>query len=513
MTIRKTIFILLLTVLFLSACFSCADKIKTDTFDGNFSNSAGASADTSDGFGTHALTSSDALTSSSPAGINSTSGADGADSADDRALSASDDSAIYYISDSRPFDGNTSTMNGDQTPIEPLYTPFTYTKEDEKVTITGLSADFFGELTIPATINGAVVYAVGEKAFKDNTAITGVTVEDGVIIIGDCAFCGCKNLKTAVFPKSLEKIGYGALSGCCALQSLTVPFTGAEPKTGKSLKDYNFGYIFGKEKRDNCTKTTQYYHEDDYLNVSHADYYLPDLLKTVRVTGSDRATYLPYDAFRSCKTLDNVVIGGHIKNVGPFAFSCCTAKISFEDPVIERLEDDAFADYKGTSLAIPESVKYIGARAVSGCENLTHMTIPDGVEEIGLFAFSYSYALNSVTFGGGVKRLGMCAFYFCPNLKTVNFGKNLSEIDECAFSYCTALESITLPASLEKLGYDVFEKCFSLKTVNFEDADRWYVYNRTASGIALEKTALKKPSTAAKYLKTKYYDYQWAKHL
>ena len=510
MTIRKTIFVLLLTILTLSVSVGCADKSQTDFSDDSFSGGASVSADISASFSPHAFISPSAFASISPDrndGSDSTDGADGAET------SVSDDSAIYYISESHPYDDDTSIMDGSQPPVEPESTPFYYTKEDGKLTITGLSADFFGELTIPAAINGATVYAVGENAFKNNTAITSLTVEEGVRIICDGAFCGCKSLKTATFPKSIEKMGYSALSGCCALQSLTVPFTGAEPKTGKTLKDYNFGYVFGKEKCADCTKITQYYHEDSFINVSYADYYLPNSLKTVCVTGSETATYLPYDAFRSCKTLDNVIIGGLIQNIGPFAFSCCTAKVSFEEPIIERLEEDAFADYKGLSLTIPESVKYIGVRAVSGCENLTDLTIPDGVEEIDFFAFSYSHALKTVTFGDGVKRLGMCAFYFCPQLKTINFGKSLSEIEECAFSYCTALENVTLPASLEKLGYDVFEKCRSLKTVTFEDADRWYVYNRTASGIALDQTALAKPSTAAKYLKTTYFDYLWAKHL
>ena len=58
------------------------------------------------------------------------------------------------------------------------------------------------------------------------------------------------------------------------------------------------------------------------------------------------------------------------------------------EPGITEVEDDAFEEYAlMTSVVIPDTVKRIGAFAVSECTGLTSLVIPDGVEVIELEAF------------------------------------------------------------------------------------------------------------------------------
>ena len=68
-----------------------------------------------------------------------------------------------------------------------------------------------GDVVIPTSVevNGQnyPVTAVGENAFKGNTALTSVTIPDGVVKIGAGAFEGCSNLMTIIIGADVANIG------------------------------------------------------------------------------------------------------------------------------------------------------------------------------------------------------------------------------------------------------------------------------------------------------------------
>ncbi len=68
-----------------------------------------------------------------------------------------------------------------------------------------------GDVVIPTSVevNGQnyPVTAVGENAFKGNTALTSVSIPDGVVKIGAGAFEGCSNLMTIVIGADVANIG------------------------------------------------------------------------------------------------------------------------------------------------------------------------------------------------------------------------------------------------------------------------------------------------------------------
>ena len=61
---------------------------------------------------------------------------------------------------------------------------------------------FTKDLTIPETIDGHMVTAIGDEAFYGCTSLTGVTIPDSVTSIGKYAFSGCKSLIITVEPDS-----------------------------------------------------------------------------------------------------------------------------------------------------------------------------------------------------------------------------------------------------------------------------------------------------------------------
>ena len=90
---------------------------------------------------------------------------------------------------------------------------------------------------------------------------------------------------------------------------------------------------------------------------------------------------------------------------------------------VKRIRSTAFWDCANiTSVAIPNSVEFIGDRAFYDCANITSVAIPNSVESIG-----------------------KSAFYGCTSLKSVIVPDSVTEIGESAFRGCTSLESLTLP--------------------------------------------------------------------
>lgn len=57
------------------------------------------------------------------------------------------------------------------------------------------------------------------------------------------------------------------------------------------------------------------------------------------------------------------------------------------------------------SIALPEGLKNIGARAFFGCRSLAGVVIPNSVESIGKSAFAYCDSLRKVVMPRGIKNL------------------------------------------------------------------------------------------------------------
>ena len=105
------------------------------------------------------------------------------------------------------------------------YTPaedFDYKIVDDNVVITKYIKEQTGAFTVnvPPQIDGKNVVAIGERAFKDNYYLDGITLPEGITTIGEEAFVGCDSLEEASFPTSLTSIGAKAFesSGLCQVQ-------------------------------------------------------------------------------------------------------------------------------------------------------------------------------------------------------------------------------------------------------------------------------------------------------
>jgi hypothetical protein len=118
-----------------------------------------------------------------------------------------------------------------------LHAQFTFTTNDEQITITGYTGTG-GAVTIPSATNGYPVVGIGQDAFL-NAEVASVTIPDSVTSIGYGAFGMCSSLATVIIPNSVTNIAAYAFFRCASLVSVTIP-------NGVTvLRDEVFGLCYG----------------------------------------------------------------------------------------------------------------------------------------------------------------------------------------------------------------------------------------------------------------------------
>jgi len=86
---------------------------------------------------------------------------------------------------------------------------FTYSLVNGEAVLNSVSPSPTGALIIPDTLGGYAVTSIRNQAFYNCTALTSVTMPDGLISIGDRVFWFCINLSSVTIPSSVTFIGYG----------------------------------------------------------------------------------------------------------------------------------------------------------------------------------------------------------------------------------------------------------------------------------------------------------------
>ena len=89
---------------------------------------------------------------------------------------------------------------------------FRYRLENGKAIVTGYKGSS-ALVTVPPTLDGHPVIAIGERAFEGER-IAAVILPDGLEAIGWFAFYGCETLIDVSIPTSVTSIGYAVFDGC-----------------------------------------------------------------------------------------------------------------------------------------------------------------------------------------------------------------------------------------------------------------------------------------------------------
>ena len=297
-------------------------------------------------------------------------------------------------------------------------TGFTTSLSGGNITITGYTGAG-GAVTIPATIGGLPVVAIGTNSFKYNTSLTSVIISNSVTSIGQSAFEGCIGLTSITIGNSVISIGDYAFYGCTGLTSVTI---------GSGVTSIGDGAFAG------CFGLTSITIGNSVTSIGQYAFYNCSGLTSITIPAG--VTSIGDGAFVGCIFLTSITIGSGVTSIGGGAFGNCNSltaiTVDSSNLYYSSLNDVLFNKAQttliqypvgkvGTSFVIPNSVTSIGQYAFYNCSGLTSITIPAGVTSIGDYVFQSCIFLTSITIGSGVTSIGVGAFQNCSGLKSINF--------------------------------------------------------------------------------------------
>ncbi|MBL9171037.1 MAG: leucine-rich repeat protein [Verrucomicrobiales bacterium] len=353
---------------------------------------------------------------------------------------------------------------------------YVYTAVDGKVTITG----YFGNgrvATIPSTIDGLPVTAIGSLAFFHRSSLTNVTIPDSVTSIGSYAFARCTLLESITIPDNLTNIGDAAFADCTTLASIRIPSSVTMIGVGVFAASTNLAEITVDE--DNPA----YRSVDGVLcNKSLTTLIQCPEGKSGSYSIPDRVIRIGDRAFASATRLASVSILNGVLSIGDSAFIGCASLTSVIIPSsVTTIGETAFlACLKLVSVGISNGVASIGKAAFYDCPSLAAITIPSSVVRIGDYAFAGCTSLAAITVDAGNSNYGsvdgvlfdksLTTLIQCPGGNTVRYTvpNKVISIGDYAFHSCVSLTSVTIPNSVKFIGNGAFHSCTSLANVYFE---------------------------------------------
>lgn len=139
-----------------------------------------------------------------------------------------------------------------------------------------------------------------------------------------------------------------------------------------------------------------------------------------------------------------VVIPSEVKRIGYKAFDRKYSIRKIDLANVEYIEDRAFWYLRGLeSLTIPDSVYYLGAESIYGCESLTEVKFESTrIRTIKENTFLNCGLLERIEVPDGVEVIEKGAFYECEQLSTISLPASLKEVDTNAFECSYNLENI-----------------------------------------------------------------------
>ena len=328
------------------------------------------------------------------------------------------------------------------------------------------------ELVIPAEINGCKVTTIASSAFSGCVNIKSLTLNDGLVTIGNWAFDGtsisvvdipatvttigeyafssCLNLTKVTFQEGLKTIGNYAFTKCSLLTgNIVIPSTATEigidafsgtAITGLKIEEGALGI-----KLDGRAFT-------DCANLSELEL--------------NRVTVMDYMCFKNDMAITNVTLPQGLQIIGTQAF--------------------LGANNLGGNLIVPSTVTSIGDEAFKGT-SIEGLTVEEGNEgiTIGYDTFRECVNLKYANLSNRLKQIGYDAFWGDSNLVWVRIADGNYPLEICGSAFYGAkhLKAISLPTKLTKIGNWTFYDCSELKDVYYASSQENYnTYVTVANG-------------------------------
>ena len=352
-------------------------------------------------------------------------------------------------------------------------------------------------LSIPETIGGAPVKAIGPEAFARHAYLAFLELPEGLESIGDSAFYNCETLGRVRFPSTLKTIGSNAFYN--AYKSSVLELTSVE-----SIGDYAF-YFAGLKGSLELPEGLKSIGENAFEACTNmgANLYLPSTLESIGsnafkgdyniqyiVLESPTAPMLGENVFAGCDYLYDIDLNAHGTRqemqqwqayVDALGLPCRVWRA--QDPTAQSPEKGAYqyenrvlTEYTGTKTRIhphltvsKEPVVGLGDGVFKDSQTIEYFSVAhnDEFTTIGAESFMNS-SLREVDLFDSVTTIGARAFANCAQLETLTLPDSLTTIGEGALDGLTGLKKLVIKCDPALIPAGAFANMPNLSEVTVE---------------------------------------------
>lgn len=345
-----------------------------------------------------------------------------------------------------------------------------------------ISTSYSGAVTIPESVNGITVIAIGDYAFRA-CSLTEISLPATLNSIGNNSVASCSNL-TKVIANMTDPFDIDDTSFSLSLQAdLFVEYASLDAyKAHIQWKKFHRIIPFSNDPTIIIDVNADGSLYTFYKVISESD-------KTCQVgLGEEGSTAIP-TTYAGDFTIPSSVNGYTVTKVGAYAFQGCSGI---------------------TAMILPEGIKEIGDYAFVNATAMTSVSLPESLEKIGSGTFKYS-GLTAVELPENSLNLGSAAFMGCSQLASVKLPSQITVLPNYLFENCYRLGSIVIPNNVNTIGSSCFrntaltsvllpESLGSLGSSSFECANLTTVVSPLKQPISIYDNTFSNRTNATLYV-------------
>lgn len=251
----------------------------------------------------------------------------------------------------------------------------------------------------------------GTGTFSGASALTDITLPEGIAITEGSTFSECTSLKSITLPASITTIPSYMFAGCSALERVTAKGTIT---------------AIGNSAFKSDTALTEIPDLSQVTSIGDRAFYGCSALKTVDLHS---VTTMEYGAFQGCDALSGEIDLSNLEVIPGHAF-CYDPNITsvITCPTLRSIGDWAFIWADISTISLPETLNSIGTYTFYKASLSGTVALPDSLTQLGASAFSGCEEVNAIQIGSGLKDIPANAFAGCTNLKTITVNNRREDV-------------------------------------------------------------------------------------
>ena len=261
----------------------------------------------------------------------------------------------------------------------------------------------------------------GTGTFSGASALTDITLPEGIAITEGSTFSECTSLKSIELPASITTIPSHMFAGCSALERVTAKGTITAIGNGAfgSVTDW-------KDQEIADTALTEIPDLSQVTSIGDHAFYGCSALETVDLHS---VTTMGYAAFQGCDALSGEIDLSNLEVIPGHAF-CYDPNITsvITCPTLRSIGDWAFIWADISTISLPETLNSIGTYTFYKASLSGTVALPDSLTQLGASAFSGCEEVNAIQIGSGLKDIPANAFAGCTNLKTITVNNRREDV-------------------------------------------------------------------------------------